>query len=572
MLNLGGKCILVCIILLLCGYSFAATGKSPPAKAPAKAAPAKQSTAASSFAAQVAAAKAKRDSLARLDSLAKLDSIIKANEIHRQDSLSRIVENDRQDSITRVENARQDSITRAEEARRDFIERVEAARRDSIARAEALARLNAPPYPHYEAYLDSLEAYVRYLLPGIERLDSARKAISEETLKPKSPYESQVAYEQRAAGFDKNKQQKIDNLEKEYLESEKGISRLVTAAALKEDFQPDWGGLLERNTTVDGYKARIDTIGFKINEMRVKIAQLNKQLGRLFLYRSDSVKIAKNVREKNFGYMARLDNAKILMQDYMLQEQAKVLRTDKKKVDMYLGDYDVDKQEFEFEVIDRYSEKYPFDFIGKVKIPSHQAEIIDKKTDDFTVSIDYVNYPFIVDGVKKFPGAKKAYIFWRDQEFENYGVFRIVPGYENLPGFEGWALRADSLISGKLAPRDLDASFAKAKVKYREDTGPSWWTAPRVVRVLAFTASAGFLVAGILQNKKANDKLKEARETFDEAEGMLFDNKYNEADYSVERGKYIQQKDDLYKLESRRNIFYITAGAFGVIGAVSFAF
>jgi len=568
MLNLGGKCILVCIILLLCGYSFAATGKA----APAKAAPAKQSATVSSFAAQVAAAKAKRDSLARLDSLAKLDSIIKANEIHRQDSLSRIAETDRQDSIARVETFRQDSIAKAEEARRDFIEKVEAARRDSIARAEALAKLNAPPYPHYEAYLDSLEAYVRYLLPGIERLDSARKAISEETLKPKSPYETQANYEQRAANFGKNKQQKIDDLEKEYLEREKGISRLVTAAALKEDFQPDWGGLLEKNTTVDGYKARIDTIGFKINEMRVKIAQLNKQLGRLFLYRSDSIKIAKNVREKNFNYMARLDNAKILMQDYMLQEQAKILRTDKKKVDMYLGDYDVDKQEFEFEAIDRYSEKYPFDFIGKVKISTQQAEIIDRRTDDFTVSIDYINFPFIVDGVKKFPGAKKAYVFWKDQEFQNSGVFRIVPGYENLPGFEGWALRADSLISGKLAPRDLDASFAKAKVKYKEDTGPSWWTAPRVVRVLAFTASAGFLVAGILQNSKAKKQLDKARTTFDEAEGMLFDNKYNEVDYSEKRDKYNKQKDDLKSIESTRNAFYIAAGTFGVIGAVSFAF
>ncbi|MDR2594902.1 MAG: hypothetical protein LBC87_09065 [Fibromonadaceae bacterium] len=570
MLNLGGKCILVCIILLLCGFSFAATGKSAP-KAPAKAPAKQQSTSSSGFAAQVAAAKAKRDSLARLDSLAKLDSIIKANEMHRQDSLARILENDRQDSIAKMETFRLDSIARLEAFRRDSTERAEAARREAQARAEEMARANAPPYPNYEAYLDSLEAYVRYLLPGIDRLDSAKKAISEETLKPKSDYESQASYEQRAANFDKNKQQKIDNLEKEYLEKEKGISKLVTAVTLKDDFQPDWGGLLEKNTNIDGYKARIDTIGFKINEMKVKIAQLNKQLGRLFLYRSDSVKIAKNVREKNFGYMARLDNAKILMQDYMLQDQAKVMRTDRKKVDMYLGNYDVDRQEFDLNARDIYSEKYPFDYVGKVKIPTQYAEIIDRKTDDFTVSIDYINFPFMVNGIKTFPGAKKAYVFWKDNEFENEGGFRIVPGYEEIPGFEVWALRADSLISGKLAPRDLDASFAKAKVKYKEDTGPSWWTTQRVVQVLSFTASAGFLVAGILQNSKASKKLKEVKTAFGEAEDILVNN-YDPIEYSDKRDKYNKQKDNLKKIENMRNIFYISAGTFGVIGAVSFAF
>ena len=572
MLNLGGKCILVCIILLLCGYSFATTGKAP-AKAPAKAAtakaPAKQSTSSSGFAAQLAAAKAKRDSLARLDSLAKLDSIAKANEIHRQDSLSRIAENDRQDSIVKMETFRLDSIARLEAFRRDSIERAETARREAAARAEELARANAPPYPHYEAYLDSLEAYVRYLLPGIDRLDSARKALSEETLKPKSDYESQAAYEQRAANFDKNKQQKIDNLEKDYLEKEKGIDKLVTAVTLKEDFQPDWGGLLEKNTNVDGYKARIDTIGYKINEMKVKIAQLNKQLGRLFLYTRDSVKIAKNVREKNFNYMARLDNAKILLQDYILQEHAKVMRTDRKKVDMSLGNYDVDNQEFEIKARDIYSEVHPFDYIGRVKIPTRYAEEIDRRTDDFTVSVDYINFPFMVNGIKTYPGAKKAYIFWKDQEFQNEGGFRIVPGYEEIPGFEVWALRADSLISGKLAPQDLDASFAKAKVKYREDTGPSWWTAPRIVRVIAFTLSAASLGAAIMQQSKVNKKLDEAKATFKDAEGSMFD---PNGDYSGKYKTYKTQKDDLHSLENLRNIFSISAGTFGVIGAVSFAF
>jgi hypothetical protein len=614
MLNIGGKCILVCIMLLLCGYSFAA----PAAKSSAKP-PAGKPVASSGFSAQIAAAKAAqatRDSLAkiaRLDSIAKVDSITKVLiEAEKQAEMAKAAENAKRDSIARIENAKQDSIARAdaakrdataksenarqdsiaradaakrdaaakaeaakqdaiakaEAAKRDSIAKAEAARRDSIARAEELARAN--PYPHYEAYLDSIEAYVRYLLPGIERLDSARKATREETLKPKSDYESKSAYQERAANFDKNKQQKLDNLEKEYFEKEKGIGRLVTAAALKDDFQPDWGKLLEKNTNLDGYKSRIDTISFRINEMRVKIAQLNKQLGRLLLLRSDSVKIAKNLKEKNFTYMARLENAKTLMQDYILQEQAKVLRTDRKKVDMSLGIYYVDNQEFEIGMKDIYSEKYPFDFIGRVKIPPAQAEIIDRRTDDFTVSIDYINFPFMLNGAKVFPGAKKAYIFWKDKEFENEGVFRNVSGFENAPGYLEWAMRADSLISGKLEPQDLDASYAMQKIKYKEDTGPSWWTVPKVVRILAFTLSAASLGTAIMTNSKVDKKLKEVKTAFNEAEDIILSGDFT--NYDDARNKYNDQKKKLRSAEDLRNILYISAGTFGVIGIVSFAF
>jgi len=662
MFNLGGKYILVCAILILCGFSFAAPDSKAPAKNSGKP-PAGKQAPSSGFSAQIKAAKAAqavRDSLAkqaRLDSIAKVDSITKVLiEAEKQAELAKAAENARRDSIARIENARQDSIAKAEAAKKDAAAKAEAAKQDSIARAEAtkrdaatkaeaarqdsiaraeaakkdaiakaeaaakrdsiakaeatkrdsiakaeaakrdsiarveaarrdsiaaarqdsIARANAPPYPHYEAYLDSLEAYVRYLLPGIERLDSARKATREETLKPKSDYETKAAYQERAANFDKNKQIKLDNLEKEYFEKERGIGRLVTAATIKEDFQPDWGKLLEKNTNADGYKSRIDTIQFRINEMRVKIAQLNKQLGSLLLQKGDSAKIAKNLKEKNFTYMARLDNAKILMQDYILQEHAKVLRTDRKKVDMSLGAYYVDNQEFELGMRDIYSEKFPFDFVGRVRIPPEQAEIIDRRTDDFTVSIDYINFPFMLNGAKVFPGAKKAYVFWKDKEFKNEGVFRNVSGFEDAPGYFEWAMRADSLISGKLEPQDLDASFAMKKVKFSESTGPSWWTIPKVVRILSFTLSAASLGAAIMRNSKVDKKLKEAKDTFGKAETLIRTGDFTDDavryDYETLRNNYYKQKEELHDAENLRNILYISAGAFGAIGIVSFAF
>jgi len=547
MFNFGGKCIFLWGIILLCGYSFAASNAKPAAKP-------------SGFAAQALAKKAEQ---------AERDSIAKAMEA---DSIARAIETDRQDSIAKIETARLDSIAQVEAAIQDSIAKVEAARQDSIAKAEAAAvaaaRANAPPYPNYEAYLDSIEAYVRYLLPGIDRLDSIKRALNEETLKPKSDYETQAAYDQRAANFDKNKQQKIENADKEYLEKEKGIDKLVSAAAIKEDFQPDWGGLLEKNTNADGYKGRIDTLSYKINEMNVKIAQLNRQLGRLVLRKSDSAKVARNLREKNFVYITRLKNAQELMQDYILQEYAKVLRTERKKVDMSLGAYDVDKQEFDLSMRDVYSEQFPFDYSGKIKIPPAQAEIIDRKTDDFTFSIDYINYPFVVNDVKTFPGAKKAYVFWKDTEFQNDGVFKNVEGFDSLAGYLEWALRADSLIFGKLKPRDLTPQFAMQKVKYSEDTGPSWWTVPRIVRVAAFTLSAAYLVTAIVQNNNVGKKLDAAEASFIKAENNIIAGNYSQSDYD----DYEKKTKDLKKVENLRNGFYISAGAFAVVGVVSFAF
>jgi hypothetical protein len=519
MLNLSEKGVGAFGVLLLCGSLFAQDQGG--------------------FATQIQTAQAERDSLARLDSQDRLDSLAK------QDSIA--------NAIADTEGARQDSIAAAEAA----------------AKAAAVAAA-APVYPYYEAYLDSVEAYVRNLLPSVESLDSAKRAASEETLKPKSDYETQAAYDQRAAGFGKAKEQKIASLEKEYFEKEKGISYLVFAAVLKEDIQPNWGSLLQKNADADEYRNRMDTLSYRISDARIKISQLNKQLSRLILKKGDSVKIVKNLQEKNSIYISRLEKAGVLMQDYILQENVTVLRTERKKVDMSLGAYDVEKQEFDLNMHDIYSEKYPFDYTGKIKIPTAQAEIIDRKTDDFTVSIDYINYPFIINDGKIFPGAKKAYVFYKEQEFHNTGVFKNVSGFENQEGYLEWAMHADSLISGKLLPKNLDASYVMQKTKYKEDTGPGWWNASRVVRTIAFTLSAASLGVAIWQNSKVDSKIKDMKKTFDEAESAITNNKHDT--YSEIQKDYNNQKSELRDAENLRNIFYISAGTYGLIGMVSFFF
>jgi hypothetical protein len=257
------------------------------------------------------------------------------------------------------------------------------------------------------------------------------------------------------------------------------------------------------------------------------------------------------------------------MQDYIIQEQTKVMNTERRKVVMSLGAYNVEKQEFELSMNDINSKTVPFNYTGKIKITPAQAQIIDRKTDDFTVSLDYINFPFIVDSNSLFPGVKKGYVFYKDQEFPQAGSFQNVPGFEKHPNYLEWALRADSMLSGKLSPRKLDSLYAMSKVKYKEDKGPSWWTAPRVIRVIALTLSAAGVGVGIWQNHEASSRKDKLKDT----EGKWHDAvKAGGANADNVKKEYDRDKDRLNNFENYRNISYISAGALGGIGLVSFFF
>jgi len=77
---------------------------------------------------------------------------------------------------------------------------------------------------------------------------------------------------------------------------------------------------------------------------------------------------------------------------------------------------------------------------------------------------------------------------------------------------------------------------------------------------------------GILQNNKVNPKLKDVKSAFNDAEDILVGNNYDAEEYSNARDEYNKQKNKLNDIENTRNLFYIAAGTFGVIGIVSFVF
>jgi hypothetical protein len=422
-----------------------------------------------------------------------------------------------------------------------------------------------PPYSNYEDYLDSLVSIARSLMPIKEKFESQKALVNAETLKPKTEYESQQNFDARAASFDSEKQKKIKKIDKEYkAEVDKRKGKLKDAVNYK-DLQPDWSGILRPDTTKEGYKDREEKLTTKISVMERRTTQVYEVLAGLDILSKGNLE---TLDTKNRIYMARLGRAKELMQDYMLQDDAKVLRTEKKRVSMYLGEYSVDKQEFEFVMNDANSATVPFDYIGKLKISPQVAQEIDRQTDDFTVSLDYINYPFFVGDVKLFPGAKKAYVYYKDNETPNTGVFRNVPGFEVAQGYVEWALHADSIISGKLKNRNLDSLYVMKKAVPK--VGTFWSRNKNIIRGTLLGLAAVSTGMGFWQNGVAGDAKDGMKRTTEKAKDAL--DVKDEAEYNNLQDSYNSDKKDLRSAENTRNGFYIAAGVFGTAGVVCFFF
>ncbi|MCL2101724.1 MAG: hypothetical protein FWH22_08440 [Fibromonadales bacterium] len=436
----------------------------------------------------------------------------------------------------------------------------------------------------YEAFLDSIAGIAQSILPEKDSLDARKAAAGAETAAARDEYESTADYEKRLADFEKAKQLKIQGLEQEYQAKTKGsVDRLAAIIGGKEDFQPDWAGILQKNASAEEYRERASRLAGKTAEMKERLSQTNALLGKLEFGKGDLDKLQKAWKEKSILYIARLERAQELMQDYIIQEQSSVLTTEKKKFDMSLGAYDADRQEFEFSMNDAGSQSVPFEYVGKIKISSQQAREMNRQTDDLTASIAYINFPFVQSEAKIYPGAKKANVFYKDGEVPTEGFFKIVvpAGLDDLDGYRLWASKADSILKGTLAPRNLDSLYVRGKdvkidfginEKKKKEKSPSeggFWTGRNILRISMFALSATSLGLGIAQDGDVKDKHKKANGLYVEAH---LANASGSADYGDKYKAWKSQDKKVKDSESLRNGFYIGAGVFGAAGIVSFFF
>lgn len=429
---------------------------------------------------------------------------------------------------------------------------------------------SSAPYRSYEDYLDSILIYARNILPGKQELETQKALIMEKGPEPKGEYEKQADYDSRMANFDKNKQKEIANLEKKHeAEMKARKEKLKNTVYYKPDIaHPNWDGMLRADTTADGYNARIAKIESMMSFMKTKITNTMQMLDNLDVLNKNDMNV---LEQKNRLYMARMARAIELMEDYILQDYAKVMSTERRKFDMVFGVYDPEKEQFHVDMTDYHSQKVPFNYVGSLKVSPAVAQEIDRKTDNFLASIDYVNFPFVVDGNKVFPGAKKAEIYYKDKAVPGTGNFKNVPGYENLDGYIEWAVRADSLISGKLVPRKLDSAYVMSKSLPKKSSGGTWWSRNKnLVGTILFIAAAGSAGVAVWQDMEAGKQKDNAAIWYTNAEHAVVEQ--NTGQYAVNSAGYKKAVDNVRFHENMRNGLYIGAGAFGIAGILSLCF
>ena len=432
------------------------------------------------------------------------------------------------------------------------------------------------PAATYETFLENIEMLANSLLPEIERLDSLKAVENVETPAPRDEFEKQAEYEKRIATYEKARQQKIANLEQEYRERTKETAdKIKNSIASKEDLQPDWAGMLKKDATnIEEYKERANQLTEKIAKMEVKITLVGDLLGKLNFNQNETKTFSGHWQRKNLLYISRLERARELMQDYVIQEQAKILATEKNKVEMSLGSYNPENEEFEITMNDSKSQTTPFDFSGTIKISPAQAKETNRQTDDFTANVDYINYPFITSKATFYPGVKKARVYYKNQELSTTGSFKSVQGLANMPGYTQWMLYADSLISGKLAPRNLDSMYAMStkvpKIANNiSSDGSSFWTAKNTICVVTFALSATSLGLGIWQNANVDSNGKKMNSRYKEAANAY---KQGSSDYKKNYSAYQKSIDDVNTSRNLRTGFYIGAGVLGAAGIATIFF
>jgi len=440
-----------------------------------------------------------------------------------------------------------------------------------LSSSSVVSSSSAAAYNFYEDYLDSIVAYARNIVPIKQEFETQKALIKEEVPSPKTEYEKQADYDKRIGNFSSEKQKKLSKLEKEYKAEEKSRKeKLVAVVNYKPDIQPEWAGILRPDADPEGYHQRIAKLTDKITAMKARIADVGEILAGLEILSKGDLE---TLDKKNRIYMARLERARELMQDYILQYYASDSSTGKKKFDMALGAYDPEKERFQINMSDIYSKTEPFSYVGFIKVSPAQAQEIDRKTDNFLANIYYIKYPFLLNGEKLYPGAKKASIYYKDQEVPNEGVFQNVSGFESLEGYLEWAVYADSLISGKLVPQQLDSLYAMKKELPKVALTGTWWERNKnIVRGTLFVLSAASAGVAIWQNSEASSKTKDLKKADWYGKTVEAIELQNKGLYNTYSKRYDDGVKDIRFHENMRNGFYIGAGVFGVGGVLSLCF
>jgi len=356
--------------------------------------------------------------------------------------------------------------------------------------------------------------------------------------------------------------------------------------------------ILAKDTTVEGYRERIDRVNGRIaqieSEIRIIFANFPSTYTALEPIKPDETlqdfehrkaswqyegeKQTNALKTKYDVYKAKLVRTIETLKDYIMATETYSTTEARPNAKITLGNYDADKELFEIDVQDTADVKSPFHFVGKVGIPADTAKVMNRSTAGFLAGITYLNYPFI-SGDSSYNIAMKELALSRNAiPLKVDGSFKHIGKFETMEGYGHWNIHKDSLLSGSLKSQGLDLNYAlkgeKPKIVVAEATyvasgtkesggGLGWrgWT-----RILTFVPAVALgALAGVSHIKAADNK-----KNFDNNKEYTGPN--TKSDYTTWYGDLEKYKKDTKKNEDLRTYLSAGAGGLAFIGLITFIF
>ncbi|MDR1830343.1 MAG: PEGA domain-containing protein [Candidatus Fibromonas sp.] len=353
----------------------------------------------------------------------------------------------------------------------------------------------------------------------------------------------------------------------------------------------DFVKTLSKNTTVEGYEARIKIIEARKVQVGEEIKKILEDFASSYpalepqkpdetpeafnkrrdIWTKEGMRQVAEFQKKHDVYRQKLDRSIAVLKDYIIITQSTIISEPSLGTKIELGSYDAEKEQFELVAQDSASEKSPFLFKGHVGVPRDTAKSMDRSVPGFVANLQFINYPFKTDSLNVNLGMSKLLLSKSGLDLKVEGSFGEIERYKSVEGYDVWKLHADSLLSGSLKSQGFDYNYAMGKAAVKEvadkdkgkeeGSGLGWrgWT--RIVTFTAAVALGGLAVYNHVDaqdNKKEMDKLK--------------DNMPDLAGIESWTKKFDGYAKDKKDSEDQRLIFGIGAGVFALGGVATFFF
>ena len=360
--------------------------------------------------------------------------------------------------------------------------------------------------------------------------------------------------------------------------------------------------IIARDTTVQGYRARMGSVRTRMSQVDVEIKNLLENFGKIYpplepkkpeeteqdfnqrqlVWRDEGIRQVGVLKYKHEAYTNQLVRTLKALENNVIATESQLIVETPPNAHITLGAYDVEKEIFEFEVQDTAKTKSPFIFTGKLGIPRDTAKAMNRSTDGFLIGVSYLNYPFVSKDSSFNLAMKDIAISRKAVPLKLEGGFRLLNRFELMEGYGKWRIHVDSLLSGTLKTNsclDLDyvvgkkrcegdgiATIATADISTKSESsdGLSWrgWT-----RIVTFSAAAILGTVAVMKHLDSEDYADRANEETKK----IINNPDSPERSNWESNQKRYNSRSIESSDSKVN-FSIGAGIFAIAGGLTFVF